>query len=76
MLERLRELGIGLSIDDFGTGYSSLTELHDLPLTEVKIDRSFVMNSLHDRDARAIVGGDGLSLSVAAACWSPSAAAA
>jgi EAL domain-containing protein (putative c-di-GMP-specific phosphodiesterase class I) len=57
VLARLRMHGVHISVDDFGTGYSSLTELHDLPLTEVKIDRSFVMNSLHDRDARAIVGG-------------------
>jgi PAS domain S-box-containing protein/diguanylate cyclase (GGDEF)-like protein len=42
IFRRVREIGIGLSIDDFGTEYSSLRYLERFPVTEVKIDRSFV----------------------------------
>jgi diguanylate cyclase (GGDEF)-like protein len=41
-LNRLRRLGVEISIDDFGTGYSSLSRLHMLPVTAIKIDKTFI----------------------------------
>lgn len=54
-LERLQQLGVGISIDDFGTGTSSLARLRDLPVDGVKIDRQFVHRLAEDRDGQAFV---------------------
>ena len=43
-LERLRAIGLGVSLDDFGTGHSSLAQLQDLPITELKIDKSLIQD--------------------------------
>lgn len=71
VLLRLRIRDIGVSIDDFGTGHSSLRELQRMPFSEMKIDQSFVMNMVENKDSAVIVNaivdlGHNLGLKVVA----------
>jgi len=54
ILSMLQSMGVRLSIDDFGTGYSSLTHLRELPVDEIKIDKSFVIG-MRTSDADAAI---------------------
>jgi len=68
-LQRLREIGIGISLDDFGTGYSSLSYLKHFPISTIKIDRSFVKDvTTNEKDARLVQAivmlGNALELNV------------
>ncbi|MBP0599814.1 EAL domain-containing protein [Herbaspirillum sp. LeCh32-8] len=55
MITQLRQLGCGVTLDDFGTGYASLSHLLALPLTRIKIDKSFVADIGHDTVSYKIV---------------------
>ncbi len=71
VLLRMRIRNIGVSIDDFGTGHSSLRELQRMPFSEMKIDRSFVLDMANNRDYTVIVNsvidlGHNLGLKVVA----------
>jgi diguanylate cyclase (GGDEF)-like protein/PAS domain S-box-containing protein len=69
-LTRLRDIGVGISVDDFGTGYSSLSYLSTLPISSLKVDRSFVNHMNAELDAeivKAIIGlGNALGKTVIA----------
>ncbi|WP_439136073.1 EAL domain-containing protein [Pseudomaricurvus sp.] len=54
-MKRLRAMGVRFSLDDFGTGYSSLSYIRQLPIDEMKIDKSFVTTLLSDNESRSIV---------------------
>ncbi|MBU0720521.1 EAL domain-containing protein [bacterium] len=54
-LQQFREMGIDLAIDDFGTGYSSMSYLQKLPVTRLKIDKSFIDDLLSSDESNALV---------------------
>ena len=70
-LESLREIGIRIALDDFGTGYSSLNYLKQLPITTLKIDKSFVDNISLNNESETLTGhiiaiGKSMGMSVVA----------
>ncbi|EHR8027135.1 EAL domain-containing protein [Escherichia coli] len=70
-IQILRDMGVGLSVDDFGTGFSGLSRLVSLPVTEIKIDKSFVDRYLTEKRILALLEaitsiGQSLNLTVVA----------
>jgi len=57
VLERIQACGVDISLDDFGTGYSSLSVLNQLPIDELKIDRSFVQHVLTEKNDEHLIKG-------------------
>jgi EAL domain-containing protein (putative c-di-GMP-specific phosphodiesterase class I) len=55
VLDEIRGMGVGIAIDDFGTGFSSLSQLQQLPIDEIKIDRSFVTRMETDHSDEVLV---------------------
>ncbi|HEX7597193.1 MAG TPA: EAL domain-containing protein, partial [Polyangia bacterium] len=55
ILTQLRDSGVQISVDDYGTGYSTLSYLRDLPIDELKLDRSFITPMTHDARTLALV---------------------
>jgi len=55
VLEHICSLGVELSIDDYGTGYSSLSRIRRLPVSELKIDQSFIKDMVDNKDDEAVV---------------------
>ncbi len=55
LLQKIKQLGFQISLDDFGTGYSSLSLLRDLPVDQIKIDRSFIERLVDDKGNSTIV---------------------
>lgn len=54
-MTKLRELGVGISMDDFGTGYSSLSYIKDLPIDELKLDKTFIDSISVDATSKNII---------------------
>jgi EAL domain-containing protein (putative c-di-GMP-specific phosphodiesterase class I) len=55
VLDELKAVGVTIAIDDFGTGFASLSQLRELPIDEIKIDRSFVIGMETDENDAAMV---------------------
>ncbi|MEC5181905.1 putative bifunctional diguanylate cyclase/phosphodiesterase [Arthrobacter sp. CG_A4] len=55
ILAALREMGVRIAVDDFGKGYSSLSYLRELPIDELKLDKSFILTMMDDARATALV---------------------